>query len=103
MSLFKVPFVSLVAEVTSDYDQRISVITWMYVFGWWTGLGLSIAAYSIFPHATPVDPSGMSSRDGFTAIGLTGSVPIVVSNLIAAVAWAADALNLARGSAAGCH
>ncbi len=99
MSVFEVPFVSLVAEVTTDYDQRTSLITWMYVFGWWTGLALSIAAYSIFLRPTLGDPSGMFSRHGFTAFGLTGSVLTVLSILVAAVATQSKVQRLATSPA----
>ncbi len=85
MSLFEVPFVSLVAEVTDDYDERTSLITWLYVFGWWSGLAMSVTAYGVILRPTVADPSGMFSGHSFATFGLFGALVLVASMLASAL------------------
>lgn len=84
ISLFEVPFSALVAEFTTDYDDRTSMLTYLYVFGWWGGLSLAVLAYAVFFHPTAGNPSGMLARHGFALYGTVASLVMLAAMLIPA-------------------
>jgi glycoside/pentoside/hexuronide:cation symporter, GPH family len=84
ISLFEVPFAALAAEFTRDYDCRTSLITWLFVFGWWGGLSLAVVSYAVFFRPGPGNPSGMLSASGFHAYGLVASAVLLIAMLAAA-------------------
>jgi glycoside/pentoside/hexuronide:cation symporter, GPH family len=83
ISVFEVPFSALVAEFTTDYDDRTSLLTYLFVFGWWGGLSLAVLSYGVLFHPTAGDPSGMLGRHGFATYGLVASLVLLASILIA--------------------
>ncbi len=100
ISLFEVPFAALVAEFTTDYDERTSLITYLYVFGWWAGLTLSVLAYAVFLHPSAGDPSGLLSRHGFASYGLFASIVLLFAILIPAFGTRHEIPHLAKPSPA---
>jgi len=84
ISLFEVPFAALVAEFTTDYDDRTSMITYLFVFGWWGGLTLAVVSYAVFFHPTAADPTGMLSAHGFALYGTVASLVLLAAMLIPA-------------------
>jgi Na+/melibiose symporter-like transporter len=96
ISLFEVPFAALVAEFTTDYDERTSLITYLYVFGWWAGLTLSVLAYAVFLRPSAGDPSGLLTRHGFAAYGLFASFVLLAAMLIPAFGTRREIAHLAR-------
>ncbi len=99
ISVFEIPFAALVAEFTTDYDERTSMITYLYVFGWWAGLALSVLAYAVFFHPSAGDPSGLLTRHGFAAYGLFASAVLLVAMLIPAFGTRREIPHLARPAA----
>ena len=37
VTLYEIPSTALVAEISEDYDQRTSMLSYRYFFGWWGG------------------------------------------------------------------
>ena len=99
ISLFEVPFSALVAEFTTDYDERTSMITYLFVFGWWGGLALAVTAYAVFFHPTAGDPSGMLSRHGFATYGTVASLLMLAAMLIPAFGTRREIPFLAKPAA----
>jgi hypothetical protein len=46
ITLFEIPNSSLVAELTDDYDERTTMLSYRFFFGWWGGLTMAVAARS---------------------------------------------------------
>ena len=84
LSACEVPSVSLVPEITLDYDERTTLFRYRYLMGWTGGLVMMILAYFVFM----VGPKGVLSPDGYVGWGIAGAVLMVVSVI---------------GSAAGLH
>ncbi|MEJ1970468.1 MAG: MFS transporter [Rhizomicrobium sp.] len=99
ISLFEVPYAALVAEFTTDYDDRTSLLTYLFVFGWWGGLSLAVAAYALFFRPEAGDPSGMLGRHGFATYGLVASLVLAASMLIAGLGTQGEIPHLARPAA----
>jgi Na+/melibiose symporter-like transporter len=100
VSVFEVPFSSLVAEFTTDYDERTSLLTWLFVVGWLGGLTLAVCAYAIFLRPTVGDASGMMNRAGFANFGLVGSIVMIFGMLAAALGTQGRVRTLAQPTAA---
>ncbi|NWG45730.1 MAG: MFS transporter [Alphaproteobacteria bacterium] len=85
ITLFEIPNTALVSEFTGDYDQRTSIMSYRYFFGWWGGLTVAWLAYSVFLTPTEADPSGMINEQGFRTYGLVASLMILGAVLISSL------------------
>jgi GPH family glycoside/pentoside/hexuronide:cation symporter len=99
VSLFEVPFSALVAEFTPDYDERTSLLTWLFVVGWLGGLTLAVSAYAVFLRPTAGDPSGLMNRAGFATFGLVGSGVMLFGMLAAALGTQSRVRGLGQAAA----
>ena len=84
-TFYEVPSSALVAELTDDYDERTSFLSFRYVFGW-TG-GVAIAAYTLtfLLVDTETYGSGFLNVEGYRAYGTLAAVAIVISMLLCAL------------------
>lgn len=85
ITLFEVPNTALVAEFTGDYDQRTSLMSFRYAFGWWGGLLIAYLAYAVFLTPTETDPSGLLNREGFGTYGFVASLIMLGAILTSAI------------------
>jgi glycoside/pentoside/hexuronide:cation symporter, GPH family len=84
LSACEVPSVSLVPEITQDYNERTTLFRFRYLSGWIGGLTMMVLAYTVFMPG----PDGLLTREGYPAFGIFGAALIALSVL---------------GSAAGQH
>ena len=84
-TFYEVPSSALVAELTDDYDERTSFLSFRYVFGW-TG-GVAIAAYTLTFLLVETDTygNGFLNVDGYRSYGNLAAAAIVVSMLLCAL------------------
>ncbi len=75
LSACEVPSVSLVPEITADYDERTTLFRYRYLFGWMGGLSMMVLAYTVFMPG----PEGLLQRDGYVAFGIFGAALMVIS------------------------
>ena len=81
LSACEVPSVSLVPELTSDYDERTTLFRYRYLSGWSGGLLMMILAYSVFMPGA----EGLLKADGYVTFGIFGAVLMVVSVIGSAI------------------
>jgi GPH family glycoside/pentoside/hexuronide:cation symporter len=85
ISFYEIPSSALVVDLSRDYDERTSFLSYRYFFGWVGGLTMGIAAFSIFLRPSASDPSGQLNLAGYANYGLTASLimfsAIVISSL----------------------
>lgn len=48
LTLYQIPSNAMVPELTSDYDERTTLVTYRYMFGWIGGIGVSQLGYLYF-------------------------------------------------------
>jgi GPH family glycoside/pentoside/hexuronide:cation symporter len=81
VSACEIPALSLMAELTQDYDERTGLARYRFLFGWLAGLVATSLAYGYFL----VDPSGESQgllyEAGYWHFGLFGAGLILVTTL----------------------
>ncbi len=85
ITLYEIPSSSLVAELTSDYDQRTSMLGYRYFFGWIGGLTIAAAAYGYFLQPDQNYDVGVLNLDGYRSYGIAASLLMLVGILTSAI------------------
>ena len=85
VSCCEVPSFSLVAELTSDYDERTALVKLRYLFGWAGGLTVFFLANAVFLRKDETHEFGQLNPDGYWLYGLTGAAIMAASVLISAL------------------
>lgn len=86
ISLFEIPSQSLVVELASDYDERTSLLSYRQFFGWFAGLTMAIAAFSVFLRPSPEYPVGTLNPAGYATYGVVSAGIMIVAMLVSALA-----------------
>lgn len=81
ITFYEIPSSALAPELTSDYDERTSVASWRYFFGYVGGLGIAFAALWVFLQPTEEYPVGQLNPAGYWTFGLVGAAVMLVSVL----------------------
>ena len=85
IAFYEIPSSSLAAELTDHYDQRTSILSYRYFFGWWGGLTMAVLAFAVFLQPDATHPVGVLNPDGYRRYGLAASVLMAVAILISAL------------------
>ncbi|WP_379545727.1 MFS transporter [Qipengyuania sp. DSG2-2] len=74
LSACEVPSVSLVPELTDDYDERTTLFRFRFLSGWLGGMMMMVLAFTFF---LPT-PEAQLQPDGYAMFGLVGAVLMAV-------------------------
>lgn len=87
VTLYETPSSALAPELTPDYHERSSLLSFRYYFGWTGGNVMSVFMYAVvFPlMATDLIADGRFNRDSYELYGIIGSVLIFVSIMVSAI------------------
>lgn len=87
ITAYETPSTALAPELTSDYDERSSILSFRYFFGWFGGNAMSVIAFAlIFPAFTTLAiTNGQFNPDAYAFYGLVGSCVILVAILVSAI------------------
>jgi Na+/melibiose symporter-like transporter len=85
ITFYEIPSTSMVAELSADYDERTSMLSYRYFFGWWGGLVMSVLAYSVFLQPDAEHAVGVLNPDGYSSYGLVAAGVMLVAILVSAV------------------
>jgi len=81
LSACEVPSVSLLPEITSDYDERTTLFRYRYTSGWIGGIVMMVLAYTVFMPGA----EGLLQRDGYASFGIFGAILMAISVLGSAI------------------
>ncbi len=81
LSACEVPSVSLVPEITSDYNERTTLFRYRYLSGWMGGILMMVLAYTVFMPGE----NGLLQQEGYPAYGTFGAVLMAVAVLGSAI------------------
>ncbi len=84
-TFYDVPSSALVAELTDDYDERTSFLSFRYVFGWLGGVTMAAYTLLFLLVDTEIYGSGFLNVDGYKTYGNIAAVVIAGSILICAL------------------
>lgn len=82
ITLYEIPSSALGAELTRDYDERTSLMSIRYFFGWLGGLGMALAALQIFLKPDATHPVGQLNPTGYLHYGMAAGLVILVAILV---------------------
>jgi GPH family glycoside/pentoside/hexuronide:cation symporter len=86
ITFYEIPSSALVPELTQDYDQRTSLLSYRTLFSTLGGLGMALAAYLVFLRPTPAYPQGQLNPHGYAAYGVVSAVVMLVAIVLSAAA-----------------
>ncbi len=81
LTMFVVPALAIVAELTSDYDERTRLLTGFHVVYSTFNNGMSVLMYAIWLVPTEEYADGVMNPSGYQNAGLVGTIIIVASVL----------------------
>lgn len=84
ITLYEVPSSALVAELTDDYDERTTMLSYRYFFGWAGGTLMATFTLAALLVPTETVTQGMFNMDGYSSYGLIGAGVICAAILISA-------------------
>ncbi len=79
ITLYEVPSSALVAEMTEVYDERTTMLSYRYFFGWTGGTLMAAFALAYLLVPTETIPNGMFNIDGFSSMGYIAGAVIFVT------------------------
>jgi GPH family glycoside/pentoside/hexuronide:cation symporter len=85
IAFYEIPSVSLVSELTSDYDARTSLMSYRYYFFFTGGLILSLLTFRVFLQPDAEYPVGQLNPNGYHKYAFVACSVMLVSILIAAI------------------
>ena len=85
ITVYEIPSSSLVAEMSDDYDERTSMLSYRYFFGWTGGtlMGAFATIFILVPTATI--SNGMFNVDGHGQVGAIAAIVIFLAIMISAL------------------
>jgi len=85
IACYEIPSSSLVSELTDHYDERTSILSYRYFFGWWGGLTVAVMAYQVFLVPDAQHPVGVLNRGGYEQYGTVAAWIMAAAILISAI------------------
>ncbi len=82
MTLYGVPYISLGAEMTSDYHERTSIVAWRQMFGYVAAVVILGVAFGVFFAESPAYSNGMLNKEGYRSYAILSVSLIVVSGIV---------------------
>jgi Na+/melibiose symporter-like transporter len=82
LSLYEVPSSALGPELTYDYDQRTSLMSWRFFFGTLGGASISVLALQVFLRKDATHPLGLLNRSGYGQTAIVASIMVFLSIMI---------------------
>jgi GPH family glycoside/pentoside/hexuronide:cation symporter len=85
VSLYEIPSSALAPELTPDYDERTSLLSYRFFFGMIGGVALYMLAFQVFLRQDAAHTLGVLNRGGYGRWGLVASVVMFITILITCV------------------
>jgi Na+/melibiose symporter-like transporter len=85
IAVYEIPSASLVAELTDDYDERTSLLSWRVFFGWLGGLAMGVLTYGVLLQPDVAHPVGVLNPAGYRTYGVVAAVVLTASILASAL------------------
>ncbi len=82
MTFYSIPSNSMVAELTSSYDLRTTLVSWRFFFGWIGGIAIAQVGYRVFFVAKPGLEDGRLDASAYGGFALVCALAIVAAILI---------------------
>lgn len=87
ITFYETPSAALAPELTEDYDERSSLLSFRYYFGWTGGNAMSVLSFAIiFPlFATATIANGQFNREAYSVYGMIAAGLIFTAIMISSL------------------
>ncbi|HEV2650999.1 MAG TPA: MFS transporter [Rhizomicrobium sp.] len=85
ITMFEIPNSAMIAEVTSDYDQRTSFLSYRYFFGVMGGVVMGFVTFKYILVPSAGFPNGQLNPAGYVRYGLIAAIVMASSILISSL------------------
>ncbi len=85
MTVNYIPYLSLGAELSSDYDERTSIANYRNFFGFALGTTMSFFLWLVFIQPSPAHPTGWTDPAAYGKFGLLAAAIALVGGLVAVI------------------
>jgi len=85
MTFYSIPSNSMVAELTPSYDERTSLVSWRFFFGWVGGITIGQVGYRLFFDARPGFEDGRLDAAAYGGFALVCALTVVAAILLCAL------------------
>jgi Na+/melibiose symporter-like transporter len=85
ITFYEIPSAALGAELTTDYDERTTVMSYRYFFGWIGGITMTLLALKVFLQPDAEHAVGQLNPSGYASYGLAASAIMLAAILISAM------------------
>jgi Na+/melibiose symporter-like transporter len=82
MTLFVIPWTALQAELSQDYVERTTIVSYRFLIGWTVGVTTGVLSYTFIFHATPEFTNGLFNRAGYPQFALWAAAAICVGAVL---------------------
>lgn len=86
LSMYEVPSLALLPNLTADPHERTSIMRYRFLFGWSSGLTLLALAFGYFLANTPQYPDGQLNPSGYSSYAILGAGLMLLATLVSAIA-----------------
>lgn len=84
ITVYEIPSTALAPELTDRYDERTTLLSFRYMFGWLGGLTMAILAYGVFFATDAPGGQGQLEAAGYRTYGVVASLLMLVGILVSA-------------------
>jgi len=84
ITFYEIPSSALAPELSDDYDQRTSFLSYRVFFGWYGGLTMLELAYIVFLKPDAHHAVGQLNETGYSRYGITAAIVMFLAILISA-------------------
>ena len=85
ISWYEIPSTALSAELTADYDERTSLLSFRFLFSWAGGLFMYFLALKVFLKPDATHATGTLNPAGYSTYGVVAGVVMLVAILTSAL------------------
>jgi GPH family glycoside/pentoside/hexuronide:cation symporter len=93
ISLYEIPSTALLAEFTSDYDERTKLVAARYFFGVCGGIAMTVVTFGYFLQPTAAQPVGHLNAGGYVTYAWVAAAVMLISVLISSFGTQKEALK----------
>ncbi len=85
ISLYEIPSSALAPELTPDYDERTSLLSYRFFFGMIGGTAMAMLAFQVFLRQDATHALGVLDRHGYERWGLVAASVMIITILISCI------------------
>ncbi|MEL6829167.1 MAG: MFS transporter [Pseudomonadota bacterium] len=86
VTFYETPSTAMAPELTDDYDERTTLLSYRFYFGWTGGNAISVLMWGVLLVATAVfGPDPRANLDGWYTYGLIGSILIFLAIMVSSI------------------